>query len=36
MITMIFIMAMGFAMITMREENTVDRYFLVVKYAEWR
>jgi hypothetical protein len=36
MITMIFIMGMGFIMITMREGNTVDRYFLVVKYAEWR
>jgi hypothetical protein len=35
-ITMIFIMAMGFIMITMREENTADRYFITVKHTEKR
>jgi hypothetical protein len=35
-ITMIFVMAMGFIMITMREENTADRYFITVKHTEKR
>ena len=35
-ITMIFIMAMGFIMISMREEDIVDRYFIIVKHAEGR
>ena len=35
-ITMIFIMAMGFIIITMRKEDIVDRCFIIVKHAEGR
>jgi hypothetical protein len=35
-ITMIFIVAVGFIMITMREENTADRYITTIKHAERR
>lgn len=34
--TMIFIMTMGFIMVTMREEDTIDRSFTIVKHAERR
>jgi hypothetical protein len=33
---MLFIMAMLFTIITMREEDTVDRYFIIVKHPEGR